>query len=262
MEETPDNKASVSVPSVPADWPASELTAFLDHGRSNVFATFVRWPREFGLLSELNSCFVAVLQPESSVGQLLPGLFALRAQSAFLAASTCALSGQALDTYLGLRGSLEAALYAVFVEGSPQRQTVWLSRSESSSARAKVRRMFTVRSVLGHLRELSAEEADSVSHLYDLTIELGAHPNVDAFSRNLERRSDELLDYYKLQYLAGGTTAHHDAMLHCIQIGCVVLRMLRHTAQHAALYGRVDARVAALQAKVERDLTGTRSGPA
>src|SRR5205823_2004225 len=116
---------------------------------------------------------------DSLNSRLLPRLFVVRAHSAFLGATRVALSGQVPETFCLLRLAIELAWYALHIadDASSRRAKIWLARGDNDAATHACRTNFTVKNVHATHQRLAPARAVSARRLYDLLIDLGAHPN-------------------------------------------------------------------------------------
>ena len=64
-----------------------------------------------------------------------------------------AISGQAPEAYMVLRGCLENALYGLYVTRNSECQETWLRRHDSKENKNKARKEFTIRKLIDLLKK-------------------------------------------------------------------------------------------------------------
>lgn len=99
---------------IPIDWGRDYLTSFLDACMNNTYAIFQNQHEWYRRLSDIDQTYHKLNDNLDSNPELYGGLFALRCHSAYLGASRLVLSGQVPETFMLLRGCLEAALYGLY----------------------------------------------------------------------------------------------------------------------------------------------------
>lgn len=165
-------------PTIPAHWGGDTLASFLDACTSNTYSVFQNRHEWYGRLSSVDDTYHLLLENIESDPELYGGLFALRCHSAFLGACRLALSGQVPETYMLLRGCLEAALYGLYIAKNPRLRHTWIHRHKNDRCRKPVRSEFTISKLKQCLADVDRDVHDRVCQYYSYTIDLGAHPNI------------------------------------------------------------------------------------
>ncbi|QCP54500.1 hypothetical protein FAZ95_37020 [Trinickia violacea] len=123
-------------------------------------------------------------------------LMLVNAHAAFRAAAELALQTRTCEAYPLLRRCLEGALYAVHFHRKPELFEVWARRGEGLKQRRAVRNAFQTRDLLTGVRALNQAIGARAEHLYELSIDMGAHPNETGIFGRLElaKREDGRLE--------------------------------------------------------------------
>ncbi|MDO8410363.1 MAG: hypothetical protein Q7S93_09920 [Phenylobacterium sp.] len=117
---------------------------------------------------------------------------AFRSHSNFRAACEHALAGQLGDMFPMIRACIEAAAYAVHLEGNAKRTEAWLRRHDGAAAMKVARgRDFHHTTVLASVTALDAEIGALFGELYQQSIDYGGHPNERGLSANAQAMPDE-----------------------------------------------------------------------
>jgi hypothetical protein len=159
------------------DWGKDSLSEFCELASMRLSQTHAHLRGSWGLLVAFDQVFVSAADHLNESQHWLEGVFLLRAHSAFRAGVRLAGSGQIPETYMVLRGSLELALYALFLAGDPERERRWLTRSDTPENRKHARKEFTAGAMLRHAELKSARIGTAARALYEQLIDYGGHPN-------------------------------------------------------------------------------------
>ena len=162
------------------------LLSFLDTCSKYTSAIFQTQRKWFDRLSNVNDVYNNLVDNLSADPELYGGLFAFRCHAAFLAACRLSLAGQIPETYMVLRGCLEAALYGLYLTNNPASQQTWINRHRNDQCRKKVRNEFTIRRLKECLKKTDPEVHARLSEYYDYTIDLGGHPNIWSVESHLD----------------------------------------------------------------------------
>ncbi|MBW8015124.1 MAG: hypothetical protein FVQ82_02985 [Planctomycetes bacterium] len=171
---------------------------------------------------------ISVIKHRYSKELLLP-LFVSRCHSTFLGAVRLITSGQVVETYMLLRGCIENALYAHFIQtdptldtDSPERMFIWLKREDDEKSRKVCRNMFSYSKLKKNLINHSSELGSKISDLYEHTLDYGAHPN---FLGHITT-SDIKIDGGSVDILVSGDTDICKVGLQTtVKVGVVSLKM-------------------------------------
>jgi len=228
-------------PRAPIGWADDKLSEFLEVAQQSTFATFANLRVFFGHLIAIDRLFRQASEHFGRPHDWLAGVFLLRAHSAFLGAVRLGTSGQLPEAYTVLRSCLEAALYALHIEKEPSRAQIWIGREESEENRQKSRAEFTARRVFKSLADTDAPMHEAVSHLYERSIDHGAHPNEQAFLTNMSITETEEGFRVELRTLSGHTTAFELCLKSILQVTLACLSVFQLIApQKFALLGISD----------------------
>ena len=220
-------KASIA-PSLenPPGWGADPLSAFMETARENTLATFVNLPATYRLLAEVDSVYRLLLDNLFNTPEWASAFFLLRAHCSYLAAVRFAMSGQVAESYMPLRGCLEAALYGLHISRNPPAGDIWARRHEDETCRTKVRNEFTTANVFASLAAADGALATVSRALYERTIDYGAHPNERSFFSNMLKTREDGNIQFKLIYLAEDSPALHLALKTTAQSGLCAFEIL------------------------------------
>jgi len=211
----------------PQGWGADELAEFIDAARHNTFGTFVTHRRAYDVLVEINALFRKAQEHLSHSEDWLPAMFLLRSHSCFLGATRLAISGQLAETYMVLRGAIEAALYGHFLFRDPgSRGPIWSGRHDSEEAHRLMRNTFTHGAVLRCLKKYRESLAEKIDGLYSRTIDYGGHPNERGLLQSLELDNTEEQDFkLTLNYLGGDSPGYRFCIQTLIESGLATLEV-------------------------------------
>lgn len=161
----------------PKGWGEDDLSLFIEHAYLNSLASFVKHKDRFVKLAAVDCAYGRVTDGLDNVSSWFSALFAFRAHSSFRASCRLAVSGQAPEAYMVMRGCLENALYGWYLAVRPNLRDIWLARHKDESSFAAVKKGFKPSVMLSSLRENAPLVAAVATTLYNRTIDLGAHPN-------------------------------------------------------------------------------------
>lgn len=151
--------------------------------------------------------------------------FFMQAHSSFLSAVSIGMSAHGPGTYTLLRAALENAMYAFFVHNHQKRKRIWLDRNRDEEATKKVRNTFTIGEIKKEIRLANSSLGDRVAALYDVTIDEGAHPNVNAYLANSLQTNDEGELRLAVTYLNPNNLPI--VLEHLVEVGEIVLSIFR-----------------------------------
>lgn len=174
---------------LPDWWGTDPLSKYILNVYENSALTFVNFPGPFLRLKEIDALFQDVMavswETNSEEDEFLP-LFIGRSHSAYLAAILLSVGGLPVEPYMVMRGCLENALYAIYMQNDPERIITWMKREDSKEAEKKVRSEFSITSAKKLLLSRNAALGKRASDLYERTIRYGAHPNVAGHLTSIE----------------------------------------------------------------------------
>lgn len=170
----------------PPKWRWDGLSAFWEQAHQNRWATFVRAPAWFNQLQTIDQLYVGLADEWVDPPDDVTPHLALRSGACFRAAAEHACAGQLAEIFPSLRAALEHAGYALFMRRKPRTIVRWLGRSENAKARQEAREVFSAGSIRREIRAADPWLGELYKSLYEMTIDLGAHPNLDAIAANID----------------------------------------------------------------------------
>lgn len=212
----------------PPAWGEDQLTAFVQLGAQAAWASFVQpvtrpW---FEKLREIDSTYVAALRAlNGPTPNFFEGLMLASAHAAFRGAAQFALEGRTCEAMVLLRNSLEHAMYGVHFHRKPELIEVWSKRGDGEAQRKAVKKAFKPTEMLDGIHALNNAIGSRCKHLYELTIDMGAHPNEVGFYGRLEIEDmpGTTDKSFKIKYLVGGDASHLATLRNACQVGVCVL---------------------------------------
>ncbi|RQP98879.1 hypothetical protein [Burkholderia stagnalis] len=212
---------------VPPDWGADELTGFFQLAARNAYASFVQPATRpyFERLRAIDGTFMAAIGVmRADPDHLGEPLMLVNAHAAFRAAAELALQTRTCEAYVLMRSCLEYALYAVHFHRHPESFEVWARRGEGEPQRKAVRRAFRPHEMLDGVVALHNAIGARAKHLYEFSIDMGAHPNeTGIFGRlRLEQRPDGEREL-QTRYLHPGDVAIRATLKAAAQVGVCTL---------------------------------------
>jgi hypothetical protein len=212
----------------PPGWGKDKLTEFLDYAQHNTFATFVNFKGIFNRLGAIDTAFWKAIESGHNAEEWFSVFFLLRAHASYLGAVRLALSGEAAESYMVLRGCLENSLYGLHIYSKPDTAALWLKRDEGPKGLGKCKAEFTIANVFSSLKKADPRVSDVAHGLYDRAIEYGAHPNPQALLTNL--RADDVENRgrkFTLTYLGGDSPSLRLCLKTTAQVGVCSLMIFR-----------------------------------
>lgn len=164
-----------------------KLLDFIKSAQDNTIATLCNFKETpvIQAMFTINDLFneISLIKNSPSKELLLP-LFVSRCHSTYLGAVRLITSGQVVETYMLLRGCIENALYAHFIQTDPtlerdlpDRITTWLKRNDDEESKKACRNMYSYVKLRKNLAEYDQDLGSKMSDLYEHTLDYGAHPN-------------------------------------------------------------------------------------
>lgn len=101
------------------------------------------------------------------------------------------MAGQVYEATVLQRAVLEAAAYGLYIGDNLERGELWLRRSDSKSAKDRVRDAFSFGSLRRDFKSRHPGLEPAFSSLYDALVDFGAHPNEEGFSISTNIRKVE-----------------------------------------------------------------------
>jgi hypothetical protein len=180
-------------------WGQDELSTFFQSAEYNDRVTSLKFPPVFSLLQGVDAAFRQIadsVEKDSRQEFLIPRLLIARTHSSFLASIRLSMSGQVPEACAVLRASIEQAWYALHLAkdpNPPERVTVWLRRNDDEFSKSKCKNEFKIRNVRSTHQSFDSVTAKQLHELYEMMIDLGAHPNQQGVltSMNLSETEEE-----------------------------------------------------------------------
>lgn len=212
---------------VPPGWGDDPLSKFVQGTTENTYATFYNLKEWYNRLKDIHVAFSKAAENMDRTPDFLASFFLFRSHSAYLAGVRLALSGQVPEAYMVLRGSLECALYGLYVARKPSVGEVWLRRDEDEQAKKKVKQEFKVASLFQVLDSEDQKLRKIAGDLYERTIDYGGHPNQQAFLSVMKQQSLGSKTTFQSAYMIGNESALHLCLKSSAQIGTCALSIIR-----------------------------------
>jgi len=137
------------------------------------------------------------------------------------------MSGQVVDAYPLIRSCLEYAGYAQLIHQDYDVARTWLNRHADEKSTAKVRNTFTQTNIKDALSRRDQSLCKTYDHLYQRTIDFGAHPNERSVTGALTIRESADQNELEQAYLVGDSLAIDHALKTAAQAGLCTLMMFQ-----------------------------------
>lgn len=212
----------------PPHWGEDPLSEFVQIATTCGWASFVQQQTRpwFDRLRDTDAVYLAAIDAlHGPTPNFFEGLMLVSAHAAFRGAAQFALEGRTCEAMVLLRSCLEYALYGVHLHRKPDLVAVWSVRGNGDKERKAVKKAFKVVDMMDGVTALNNAIGDRLKHLYELTIDMGAHPNELGFYGRLEisdvpGTQDKK---FSIKYLDGGGQAHLTTLKNACQVGVCVL---------------------------------------
>lgn len=126
-----------------------------------------------------------------------------------------------------LRGCIENALYGLYLSRNPTSRETWLKRDDDKKSKQTMRNEFTAGNLLRAVQSEDVKLYDIAKELYDRTIDLGGHPNEEAFFTVMKQTEGDSKLTFHSAYLVGDEPALRLALKTCAQIGTCTLSIFQ-----------------------------------
>lgn len=170
----------------PPGWGHDRLTEFMELAYENRFATFAKKKNWFGLLIQIDACFVKIANDWVNPTNVLSTSLFYRCHASFRATCEHSVAGQVAETFPQLRSCLEYAGYALHIHQNTGLQETWLRRHENDDTMKAAKREFAISEIRSTIQTANVHAAKRFDELYQRAIDFGAHPNERAVTSNLE----------------------------------------------------------------------------
>lgn len=236
----------------PPHWGEDKLTEFMQIAATASWGAFVQdntrpWCEK---LQNIDETFLAAMDAlNGPTPNFFEGLMLVSAHAAFRAAAQFAMEGRTCEAMVLLRNCLENAMYGVHFHRKPELIEVWSHRGDGEQQRKAVRKNFKPTEMMDGVIALNNAVGGRCKHLYERTIDMGAHPNEVGFFGRLDiadvpGTTDKR---FSIRYLVGENASHIATLKNACQVGVCVLECfwLIYQARYDIL--GVTARIEALK---------------
>jgi hypothetical protein len=212
---------------VPEGWGKDTLSAFIELANRNTFGAFVHYKDWFTRLQEIDATFNKFSENMLNIPVFYEPFLFVRSHSAYRAAIRLATSGQMPEAFSLLRGSLEYALYGFYLNKFPADIQTWIERDDSEAGKKKARRELTFGKMLSELDKSSVATGKVARHLYEVTIDAGAHPNRKTITLAMKREETDEHVFFDLSQLNNDPMMFIMALKTCAQVGICSLKIFK-----------------------------------
>jgi len=203
----------------PTGWGDDSLSEFIEKAIHNTYASFDGLKDWYNRFKDIHLVFQHIANNLDRTNDWFASFFLYRSHAAFLAGVRLALSGQVPEAYMVFRGCIENALYGLYISKNSESIKTWLSRHDDKKSKDKVRSEFTIGKLLRFLENENPELFKITLSLYERTIDLGGHPNEQAFLSMIKMTRSESMIKFDSIYLMGNEPPLALCLKSCAQIG-------------------------------------------
>ena len=167
----------------PERWEEHELTRYLENMWSNSLAVYSNHMDLVDLIIRVDNLLYNFLFPTDNANEKssIYKVFIVRSHSSFRTSVNLLFSGAVSDCMPLIRATIEWAGYANLIQNNLSYEEIWFNRDLGDAEKKLARDTFTAGKTIKNLPD---EIKAPYKKLYDSTITLGAHPNVDAVLMN------------------------------------------------------------------------------
>jgi hypothetical protein len=212
---------------VPEGWSEESLSAFIELANRNTYGVFVHYKDWFTRLQEIDATLSKFSANMLNIPVFYEPFLFVRSHSSYRAAIRLATSGQVPEAFSLLRGCIEYALYGFYLHRFPAVIKIWRERDDNEGAKKKARKELTLGKMLSELEKDSVPTGKATRHLYELTIDAGAHPNRKTITLAMKRQDTDELVSFDLAQLNNDPTMLITALKTCAQVGICSLRIFK-----------------------------------
>lgn len=242
--------------SIPPNWGKDSLSEFIDTTRHNTFATFVNCPSQYNTLKSIQDAFRYATDNLINTPEWFAGFFLLKSHSAYLGGVRFSISGQCPESYMVLRGCIEAALYGLYFFRNKSSHETWLNRHNSEESLKRVKDEFKIGNLFSVLKTVDPKIHDTAKLLYNRTIDYGAHPNELALTSVLRKTEEGDTIKFNLNYLSCDTPAFHLALKTTAQVGLCSLFIFKNVYSERFKLLGIDSTLDKLKNRIEGVIWG------
>jgi hypothetical protein len=239
-------------PPVPPDWGKDSLSEFIETARHNTIATFANLPNQYKILENIHEIYKYITENLINTPEWFASFFLLKSHSAYLGGVRLAISGQCAETYMALRGCIEAAIYGLYLSRNQESQETWLNRNNNAESLKKVKNEFQIGKLLSFLKSIDPLIHRVSVRLYDLTIDYGAHPNELALTSLLRKTEEKGMVEFNLNYLSGEGPAFRLAIKIAAEVGLCSLYIFKNVYKERFSILGIDEKLDTLKTRINR----------
>jgi hypothetical protein len=212
---------------VPEGWGKESLSTFIDLANRNTYGAFVHYNDWFTRLQGIDAAFGKFSANMLNVPAFYETFLFVRSHSSYRAAIRLASSGQVPEAFSLLRGCIEYALYGFYLNKFPAAIKTWSERDDNEAGKMKARKELTFGRLLSELDRSSIAVGKATRHLYELTIDAGAHPNRKTITLAMKRQETDELISFDLAQLNNDPMMLILALKTSAQVGICSLKIFR-----------------------------------
>jgi hypothetical protein len=212
---------------VPEGWGEESLSAFIDLANRNTYGVFVHYKDWFARLQEIDATYNKFSANMLNIPVFYEPFLFVRSHSSYRAAIRLATSGQAPETFSLLRGCIEYALYGFYLHKFPSAIKTWTERDDNEAGKKKARKELTLGKMLSELDKSGVAIGNATRHLYELTIDAGAHPNRKTITLAMKRQETAELVTLDLDQLNVDPMMLIMVLKTCAQVGICSLKIFK-----------------------------------
>lgn len=213
---------------VPPGWGGDLLSEYIDTTYQNTLASYANLRPEYNILYEIFLKFGKIIDHIQNPKDLYSSYFLMRVQCLFMGSISLSMAGQAYETYMVLRGCLEASLYGLYISQNSKMLQIWLDRENDHESKNRCRKAFSANNTLECLKKIDSEIFKITQRLYDITIDLGAHPNRNGMLSKIDMSKEDKTVIFKTKCLSGGDTEMFLSLKTCAQVGICSLQIFKN----------------------------------
>jgi len=214
-------------PVVPEGWGEESLSAFIELATRNTYGAFVHFKDWFKRLQEIDATFSKFSANMLNIPAFYEPFLFVRSHSSYRAAIRLASSGQVPEAFSLLRGCIEYGLYGFYFYKFPAAIKTWAERDDNDAGKKKARKDLTFGKMLSELDKSGGAIGKATRHLYELTIDAGAHPNRKTITLAMTREERDELISFDLAQLNVEPMMLIMALKTCAQVGISSLKIFK-----------------------------------
>ena len=174
----------------PAGWGKDQISRAINAAHANAQAFFAFLPAEYGRLTAINdelrklSMISTPMLRHPREAQL-----ALRTSVQYQSAAHDLMEFRIYESSSSVRATIECAGYTLLLMSEPGVSAAWHKRHQGRTERKAAQQAMKVAAVRAAVRLHCGRVADNFDEVYESSIDLGAHPNLEGLQRTSTARS-------------------------------------------------------------------------